>query len=122
MPTATDRAETLEEYAQREALAAILLTLTDNYLGHSLLDERTQRDLFGDLLVHTETIGELSARQHERLWPSDEWPDGPAGEDYDRATARAELIAARVLGEIAAEPQTAARAAAALTENALRIL
>lgn len=117
MSTATDRAKALEDYAQREALAAILSTLTSNYLGHSLLDEPTQHNLFGD--HHAETISGLSAHQHEQLWPGDEWPDGPAGEDYDHATARSHLIAARVLGEIAAQPQTAARAAAAHAEAAL---
>ncbi len=122
-----DRPRMLEEFVVREALGDILRCLTVNFCGFALLDERTadlfdcgRRDgLFRDAGYFSEVV---SSAEYEALWPSTDWPDGPECDEFFLADSRAMLLAARVFAELAARPEAAARAAAALTDSALRTM
>jgi hypothetical protein len=120
------RDEALAEYTRLEGLSFLVHAIGDNLYPGDLpeLVDLEVLDLLGGM-VDGETRPIVSGLW-SALWPDDpdegDGPDTPDSDEADRAEARALLVTAALLANMAAHPDRLAEAASVLMAKAYRTL
>jgi hypothetical protein len=120
MTTATPgRAALIEEFVAREALGDLLQALVNNVRGVGLHYVEPPDEIYGNNFGYEDIPNELSNDLFQKLWPGEE---DYQGSEHSIASARAAMLAARILQQVAATPDYLEEVTAALVDNALNSL
>lgn len=119
--TTATREQRLREFVVRDAHRHVLYALTGSYsippYAEPILSETTVSSLeeqLGDVAL--EELQDVAGQLFDELWPTED----DIAEEYERTHAKASLLAARILTEIAAHPERVAAHAAWLIASAQR--